>query len=119
MLLKRNSRVFIFPEKWTGYLQHYEGTLKNQKYGHLDTLCETRWDISISHNLLRSGMTAAPPRKQSSYEMQYCSFVGEEWRSKSGECFCVILEAAEKLYSDLIPLPRNISRQMNRSIDPK
>ncbi|KRZ91080.1 hypothetical protein T08_9308 [Trichinella sp. T8] len=96
-----------------------KGTLKNQKYGHLDTLCETRWAISISHNLLRSGMTAAPPRKQSSYEMQYCSFVGEEWRSKSGECFRVILEAAEKLYSDLIPLPRNISRQMNRSIDPK
>ncbi|KRY35675.1 hypothetical protein T01_2512 [Trichinella spiralis] len=40
-------------------------------------------------------------------------------RRMEEECFCVILEAAEKLYSDLIPLPRNISRQMSRSIDPK
>ncbi|KRX67236.1 hypothetical protein T09_9074, partial [Trichinella sp. T9] len=26
-----------------------EGTLKTQKYGHLDTLCGMRWAISIDH----------------------------------------------------------------------
>ncbi|KRZ65319.1 hypothetical protein T08_8860 [Trichinella sp. T8] len=36
---------------------------------------------------------------------QFCSFVGEEWRTKSEECFREIWEAAEKLYGDLIPLP--------------
>ncbi|KRY32370.1 hypothetical protein T01_5732 [Trichinella spiralis] len=40
--------------------------------------------------------------------------------SKSFQDSCLeIWEAAEKLYGDLIPLPRNISRQINRSIDPK
>ncbi|KRY26986.1 hypothetical protein T01_11985 [Trichinella spiralis] len=81
-------------------------------------------------------MTATPPRKQS-YEMHIVLSLAvlnkvlsltlplstpvqdSRLDSKSGECFCVILEAAEKLYSDLIPLPRNIFRQMNRSIDPK
>ncbi|KRX51437.1 hypothetical protein T09_11353 [Trichinella sp. T9] len=41
---KRFTALQTFIEKLIA-----EGTFKNQKYGHLDTLCETRWDISISH----------------------------------------------------------------------
>ncbi|KRX70534.1 hypothetical protein T06_8961 [Trichinella sp. T6] len=80
-----------------------KGTLKNQKYGHLDTLCETRWDISISHNLLRSGMTAAPPRKQSSYEMQYCSFVGDLSIQNKTETLRVWKTFLENFFDKLLP----------------
>ncbi|KRX54199.1 hypothetical protein T09_8524 [Trichinella sp. T9] len=38
---KRFTALQTFIEKLIA-----EGTFKNQKYGHLDTLCETRWDIN-------------------------------------------------------------------------
>ncbi|KRZ86258.1 hypothetical protein T08_12649 [Trichinella sp. T8] len=88
-------------------------------------------------------MTAALPRKQSSYEMQYVeavlSFIGSffdfavckssmtlalmyynvETKTKPQECFHEIWKAAEKLYGDLIPLSRNIFRQIKTSSVPK
>ncbi|KRY15121.1 hypothetical protein T12_16533 [Trichinella patagoniensis] len=91
---------------------------------------------------LVSAITALP-RKQSSYEMQYVeavlSFIGSffdfavckcsmtlalmyynvETKTKPQECFREIWEAAEKLYGDLIPLPRNIFRQIKTSSVPK
>ncbi|KRY33630.1 hypothetical protein T01_13671 [Trichinella spiralis] len=90
-----------------------------------------------------SGMTAALPRKQSSYEMQYVegvlSFIGNfsdfadcknsmtlalmyynvQTKTKPQECFREIWEAAEKLYGDLIPLSQNIFRQIKTSSVPK
>ncbi|XP_003367361.1 conserved hypothetical protein [Trichinella spiralis] len=50
-----------------------------------------------------------------SYMLKFiCILRTKEWRIKSEECFCEISEAAEKLRSYSITLPRNISRQVNR-----
>ncbi|KRZ13443.1 hypothetical protein T11_15697 [Trichinella zimbabwensis] len=133
---KRSTALKTFIEK-----QIAESTLKNQKYSHLKMLYEIRWveqhnAVLTFFNLYRplvetlqhitSGRTAALPLKQCSYELHFIISLAVLTKVLS-----LTLPLSKNLQDsrldllqycdegDLIFLPRNISRQMNRSNFPK
>ncbi|KRZ67688.1 hypothetical protein T10_6284 [Trichinella papuae] len=146
------SRLSYFIEKLIP-----DGTLKNQKYGHLDMLCETRWVEqhnavlaffslyrplmeTLQHITEQKDSTATSKAEQLrvavfqgsivislslsltlplSYTLQYFRFDLLQRCDKNGRLnqrsvFMRFWKQLKKLIFDLIPLPRNISKQMRR-----
>ncbi|KRZ82557.1 hypothetical protein T08_11358 [Trichinella sp. T8] len=87
-----------------------EGRLKNQKYGHLDMLCGTRWVICTRLcSILLGGNTTALPLKQSSYELQHFEAVLLfRWR--------LLTKTLGLIYSD-VQMSRTNIRNKNMSTD--